>query len=400
MDTKKTTEVMRFGFGANWKSYLAKHLSDERIALAKEQLLGFLGREDLVGMRVLDIGSGSGIHSLAAHLSGAREVVSFDYDPDSVEATRSLHQTLGAPENWMVRQGSVLDADFMATLGTFDLVYSWGVLHHTGDVLAALGLAAERVASDGIFFIALYDSDWSVEAPEFWYDIKQKYNRAGWLKKRILEAWYVLCFEMNCNPLRIPVQIKKIINYKKSRGMDYYHDVKDWLGGWPMQYIRLYEVIPRMQQKGLTLLRSKLGEANTEYLFSGVGSGRWVTQYKPISLPTPLLWDVVTLRNDKEFRKLSIAEPIYVYGAGVGGSLVKAELERLGFSVCGFISTDKGGEYEGLPVYPVGELKKVQSGPSQIIIASSFFDSISYSLVNHGYQHFFNAFPYIMGKLK
>lgn len=397
---KKGIEGMRFGFGANWKSYLAKHFSDERVALAKERLLGFLGREDLAGMRVLDIGSGSGIHSLAAYLAGAQEVVSFDYDQDSVDATRSLHQALGAPENWTVLQGSVLDPDFMATLGTFDLVYSWGVLHHTGDVVTALELAAERVSTSGILFIALYDSDWSVEAPEFWYNIKRKYNRGGWLRKRILEGWYLFRIEMNCNPLNLYSQIKKIKNYKTNRGMDYYHDVKDWLGGWPMQYMRLYEVIPFLQKKGLILLRSKLGEVNTEYLFSGKDHKRWVSKYPPIELPNPLGWDVVTLRHDDDFKQLSINNPIYIYGAGEVGGVIKKKLECLGLTVAGFISTNNDGVCDGLPIYPLAAMSGFKDAAPQIIIASSFFDSISYALANHGWLRFYNAFPYFMRSCK
>ena len=98
----------------------------------------FLGKEDLDNKTFLDIGCGSGIHSLAAFLSGAKLIVSFDYDPQSVAATRILHRKAGEPKNWKIMQGSVLDEEFLRTLGHFDFVYSWGVLHHTGQMWQAI----------------------------------------------------------------------------------------------------------------------------------------------------------------------------------------------------------------------------------------------------------------------
>ena len=80
------------------------------------------------------------IHSLCFHKLGARRVVSIDVDRNSVEATRSLHASAGRPWNWEVHEGSILDERFIGGLGTFDTVYSWGVLHHT----AACGKPSPR----------------------------------------------------------------------------------------------------------------------------------------------------------------------------------------------------------------------------------------------------------------
>ncbi len=78
----------RFEFGANWNRFLAV-LNDERIAQAEESLKRMLEVDNLQGKSFLDIGSGSGLFSLAARRLGAR-VYSFDYDPKSVACTREL----------------------------------------------------------------------------------------------------------------------------------------------------------------------------------------------------------------------------------------------------------------------------------------------------------------------
>lgn len=185
----------RYGFGKNWQKFNTLY-SQERQEGAKSALLASLGRDHLQGLDMLDIGCGSGLHSLAAWQSGAN-VTSFDYDPDSVAATRHLWQTkAGKPENWHIAQGSVLDDAYMRAAGIHDIVYSWGVLHHTGDVWQALQNAVIPLKSDGILLIALYSytagrngaMSGHSPSPEKWLDIKQDYNRRGAIGKRLMEA--------------------------------------------------------------------------------------------------------------------------------------------------------------------------------------------------------------------
>ena len=78
----------RFEFGKNWGRFLAV-LNDERISEAEASLKSMLKVEGLTGKSFLDIGSGSGLFSLAARRLGAR-VHSFDYDPQSVACTAEL----------------------------------------------------------------------------------------------------------------------------------------------------------------------------------------------------------------------------------------------------------------------------------------------------------------------
>jgi SAM-dependent methyltransferase len=258
----------RYGFGKNWAEFIEKNFSDERRRVAKDRLLTFLGRPNLTGVSFLDIGSGSGLHSMAALDAGAARVRSFDYDPMSVSTTAHLHEIAGSPERWTVERGDVLDQNYVDGLGQFDIVYSWGVLHHTGSMWQAIDNAAGRVMRGGLFFIALYSSNVASPSTEFWLDVKERYNDADDRQKRRMELWYVWRFGLNRNPFRLPLLLKQIYEKKKQRGMNYMTDVKDWLGGWPMEYADDEKVVSVMEAKhGFKVVRMARGEACTEFLF-------------------------------------------------------------------------------------------------------------------------------------
>ena len=164
----------RFEFGKNWANFL-KLLDDRRIRRAEESLLAMLELPNLQGKTFLDIGSGSGLFSLAARRLGAK-VHSLDYDPQSVACTRQLRETYFASDpDWKVEEGSVLDEAYIRSLGQFDIVYSWGVLHHTGNMWRAIENAAIPVKDRGLLYIAIYNDQgrWSRR----WLVIKRVYNR-------------------------------------------------------------------------------------------------------------------------------------------------------------------------------------------------------------------------------
>jgi SAM-dependent methyltransferase len=259
----------RYDFGKNWASFIDAHFTVERRAIAKQRLLDFLKKSDLQNLSFLDIGSGSGLHSMAAYDAGAARIHSFDYDEVSVRTTADLRSIAGSPTNWTVEKGDVLDVAYLRNLGLWDIVYSWGVLHHTGEMWSAVANAAGRVASGGLLFIALYSSNVASPSTEFWLDVKKRYNRADELGKRRMELWYLWRFGIDRNPLRLPLLIKQIYQKKKQRGMSYMTDVRDWLGGWPMEYADDQEVIKVMKERhGFALVNISTGEACTEFLFT------------------------------------------------------------------------------------------------------------------------------------
>src|SRR5690349_17982842 len=128
---------LRFQFGRNWTGFVRRNLNQQRIETARKHILDFLKRDDLKGLDFLDIGSGSGVHSAAALAAGANRILSFDYDPNSVSATNLVRKRKGNPATWTVGRGDILDDSFVKSLGQWNFVYSWGVLHHTGDVWRA-----------------------------------------------------------------------------------------------------------------------------------------------------------------------------------------------------------------------------------------------------------------------
>lgn len=248
----------RFEFGRNWRDFLG-HLDDGRIATASEALLSMLGRTSLEGETFLDIGSGSGLMSLAAFNSGAT-VASFDFDPDSVACTRALKERYAKESpRWTVEHGDVLDAAYMQKLAKASVVYSWGVLHHTGDMWKAIDNAASVVAPGGQMFIALYNDEG--KASERWIVIKKLYNKTP----RALR-WTILvpCFLRlwGSTFLRDAMRRQPLHSWRsyseKGRGMSPWHDLVDWVGGWPFEVATPDAVVKFLAQRGFTQERAKL----------------------------------------------------------------------------------------------------------------------------------------------
>lgn len=261
-----------FGFGRNWRHFIERYFSEERVETSRTHILDFLGRDNLKGLTFLDIGCGSGLHSLAAHRAGAARIVSTDFDPQSVEITKVVRDRYGPSADWEVLEGSVLDAGLLSRLAPADVVYAWGVLHHTGDQWTAFRNVAGLMAADGHLYIALYASGATDPGDDFWLDIKQRYNRAGWLHRRLFELWYIWRFPMRGQLRKLPDYVELNRSYSKNRGMSLYTDIQDWLGGWPMEFSTMEEVTAFAERElELRLVNLATGEANREYLFARAG---------------------------------------------------------------------------------------------------------------------------------
>lgn len=267
------TADRHFSFGKNWQSYL-QSLTPARKRLARQSLREFLGaHHQLKGKTFIDIGSGSGIFSWAAHDLGAARVVSLDVDGASLASTKSLHVRAGNPAHWSIHQISALNRQALRKLGVFDVVYSWGVLHHTGAMEQGIRNAASLVAPGGCLYLAIYNESrsWSHGSSQFWLWVKRQYNRANWLIKFCIERLYATYLWIGLlasgkNPVRY------IASYQSVRGMSWWHDVLDWLGGYPYEFASVERMLNLLGEQGFGCFRIKVRETIgcTEYLFSRV----------------------------------------------------------------------------------------------------------------------------------
>jgi 2-polyprenyl-6-hydroxyphenyl methylase/3-demethylubiquinone-9 3-methyltransferase len=251
----------RFEFGENWSRFLST-LDEGRIARAEESLKQMLEVESLEGRSFLDIGSGSGLFSLAARRLGAR-VHSLDYDPCSVACTTELRRRyFDGDARWTIEEGSALDESYIRSLGLFDVVYSWGVLHHTGEMWRALENAALPVAPGGNLFVAIYNDTGSQS--ERWKWIKKTYNRLP-RPLRSPFALVVMAPEETKAMLRALVHLSpseytaRWTRYDQNRGMSRWHDIVDWVGGHPYEVAKPEEIFDFYRARGFTLTKLKCG---------------------------------------------------------------------------------------------------------------------------------------------
>lgn len=238
-----------FEFGENWKDY-AKSIDHDRIASAVDGLKK-LFPDGLHGKSFTDIGCGSGVHSLAALSLGAAHVTAIDIDENSVETTRSLLSAHAKGDNWTANIVSIFDipADL---IGKFDVVYSWGVLHHTGDMWPAIENATSLVAPGGQFAIAIYaktpmDPAWKIE--------KRIYANAPKLVQMMIRKTYTgaLLAGLALKGRNVGASVSE---YKQHRGMNFHHDIHDWLGGYPYETASAEELQTRIEAMGFTEERS------------------------------------------------------------------------------------------------------------------------------------------------
>ncbi len=260
----------RSKWGKNWARFL-RVLDEDRMVEAEKSLSAMLEVENLKGKSFLDVGTGSGLFSLAAMRLGAARVHSFDYDPQCVACAQELKRRyFPEADQWTIEEGSALAHEYLSALGSFDVVYAWGVFHYTGKLWQAIENAVSLVKPSGTLFIAVYNDQGA--ASRRWKVIKALYNR-GWLWRLALTMIFipltiVLSASADLRQLKSP--LARYREQRKKRGMSIVRDWFNWLSGHPYEFARPEDIIKFYTDHGFELIKLKRPDwrlGNNEYVF-------------------------------------------------------------------------------------------------------------------------------------
>jgi SAM-dependent methyltransferase len=247
--------MAQFDFGSNWRSFSENKLDDGRLKAAIQSLQFLSQKESFEGLSFLDIGCGSGLFSIAAFRLGAKKSLGIDVNPTCISVSKSNADSYKCPtDSVSFKEMSVLDGSQLSQLESFDIVYAWGSLHHTGKMWEAITNSAKKVKEGGLFCLAIYKKHWT---SPLWNFIKWSYNRMPrFLQKPLLFLFAGLIFAAKLiitreNPL------------KKERGMDFWHDVIDWMGGYPYEYASEKEVKDYVTSQGFRAIHTVLCKTPT-----------------------------------------------------------------------------------------------------------------------------------------
>jgi 2-polyprenyl-3-methyl-5-hydroxy-6-metoxy-1,4-benzoquinol methylase len=268
--TKMKSLENHYEFGKNWSAFV-KNINELNIIKAEQSLLKLVGPKELEDKSFLDIGCGSGLHSLAALRQGAKKVLAVDIDPVSVATARSVLSQYHEEMNWECKENSVFELD-SDSLGKFDIVYSWGVLHHTGDLMGAIPKALDMVAENGSFVIAVYRK---TRLCAFWKIEKKVFNKANPTIRNIIRSAYISFYRIG-RFLQKRSFKDEVHNYNDQRGMSFYIDVDDWLGGYPYESIAPQVLKNYIQGFGFKSVKEFSGKSG--FGFFGSGNDEFIFQ--------------------------------------------------------------------------------------------------------------------------
>jgi 2-polyprenyl-6-hydroxyphenyl methylase/3-demethylubiquinone-9 3-methyltransferase len=252
-----------FEFGKNWQSFAAASLDEIKIRQARGAFYDLVGRHELPGKKFLDIGFGQGL-ALFFSREGGADVYGIDVDKDTVEALRLTARFFQPAPLPKIDVASILDDGFVRrelSSGGFHVVHSWGALHHTGQMYRALHNAAGLVKPGGLLAISIYNRHWTSPV---WLSIKRLYNASPLFFKKFLIALLspVIYAAKFCVTGKDPADV--------ARGMDFHHNVIDWIGGYPYEYARPHDIVDFIEKRGFKLSKFKKPKVPTgcnEFVF-------------------------------------------------------------------------------------------------------------------------------------
>lgn len=270
-----------YEFGENWASF-SNTIDEQSLQHAEQGILALANKDELAARTFLDIGCGSGIHSAAAGRLGVKSVLSTDIDPKCIATTARMLERFAGGVSWKTENVSVFDISPQGR-GTFDVVYSWGVLHHTGAMHEAIERAAAMVSPGGLFVFALYRRT-SAVMDRLWTLEKRWYTRATPIAKKRADATYNSLMKMRYL-LAGRSHRQSVATYKSQRGNSYAHDISDWLGGYPYEVIAPQEVETLMTSLGFEHVRSIVKPRSIGLFGSGCDQYTYRRKTSPVASP-------------------------------------------------------------------------------------------------------------------
>ena len=243
-----------FSFGRNWLDFVNHSLDDRKMEIAYHFLLKYLPADE--------------------------------YGIQAAETVKQKFSSL-IPEHarWNIFRGSILDDALVNSMKEKgDIVYSWGVLHHTGSMYEALKNAMTFVNPQGYLIIAIYN-----KAPYsgLWVKCKKIYNKSP----RFLKLLYVYATVLLIYLERLLLSVKAAASGEQRpdckgnddyRGMSLFYNIIDWLGGFPYEYASFDEIKNFVENEGFELVKAPVkwpSPSKEEYKSSIRFLGRFFYSY-------------------------------------------------------------------------------------------------------------------------
>lgn len=195
--------------------------------------------EGVKGKRVLDGGSGSGMVSVAFALMGA-DVTGVDITPKCVENGYKRAEHYGVKCKFINESLVTLDL----SNEHFDIIYSWGVLHHTEDARQSFFSLARHLREGGEIIVAVY---LKTKISWFWNFARIFYQNAPTVFKTIF-------LNIGSVFLNIVDLFRKIIFNKERymmRGTNNKEILNDWFGVPHRTFHSYNEVFKWFDENGL-----------------------------------------------------------------------------------------------------------------------------------------------------